>query len=602
MASCCKIVAWTLLALAVVGAIAGLLTWALLASKGPDPPELVDLDWWEGTVIYQIYPRSFKDSDGDGIGDLKGITSELQHFVESGVGAIWMSPIFTSPMVDFGYDISNFYEIHYEYGTMADFEELVQKAHDLGIKVILDHIPNHASTESLYFQRSEARVEGYEDFFVWAHPRPNPDNDTRLLPSNWISQFGGSVWEWSETRQQYYLHQFAIEQADFNFRNPSVKQEMHNIMQFWLEKGVDGYRIDAVPHLFETAPDTNGIYPDERLSGNCFLNPDQIGYTTQEHIKDLIELYDVFYEWREFVDQLQVQNNWDTKVLLAEAYANITRTMLYYGDESGRIGAHFPFNFDFITSLSAGSNARDFAYVIKRWLTYMPHGHVANWVLGNHDNNRLPSRFRTDMVDGLNALNLLLPGVAVTYQGEEIGMRDGYVSWNDTKDVNAINQGNEENYMDYSRDPARTPYHWDSSTSAGFSTNTSTWLPVAEDYLEINLAVQKLAARSHYKVYQALTSLRKHPTITHGNYHIEALSDHTLILVRYLLTHDTYSLVFNVGEAADTVNLSLVEHLSGSLTAYISSVHSDKVGGHSVSLGEITLQAGEALVLQSAPA
>ncbi|XP_026490452.2 maltase A1-like [Vanessa tameamea] len=603
MPSLLKIVGIAFGAIALVGVVVGSITWAILASQGPTPPELVPLDWWEHTVIYQIYPRSFKDSDGDGIGDIKGIITQLDHFVDAGVGAIWMSPVFVSPMVDFGYDISDFYNIQEEYGTMADFEELVEKAHQLGIKIILDYVPNHASTESEYFKKSVAREPGYENHFVWANPIIDPNNaSNRLVPSNWISQFGGTVWEWNEARQQYYLHQFAIEQADFNFREPAVKEEMLNIMRFWFEKGADGYRLDAIPHLFEADPnDYGGQYPDEPLTGNPFLTPNQAGYTTQEHTRDQIELYDVVYEWRGFADKWTNDNNAETRILLAEAYANVTMTMLYYGNERDRIGAHFPFNFDFINSLSSNSNARDFVYIIKRWLTYMPQGKVANWVFGNHDQKRMPSRFRPNMVDGLNSLNMMLPGVAITYQGEEIGMRDGYVSWEDTVDVAACNQGNPDNYLQFSRDPARTPYQWDRSTSAGFSTNTSTWLPVSQDYLEINLQAQKEATRSHFKMYKSMTRLRKEPALSHGSYHIQSLSENTFALVRYLLTHDTYALVFNVGETSDTVDLSTVQFLEEPLTVYASSVHSNRVVDDTVPRGSVTLQAGEALVLRASP-
>ncbi|CAB3231557.1 unnamed protein product [Arctia plantaginis] len=595
-----KLVGVGLVTAVVVGVVVGVVTWVVMRDV-TQPPELRPLDWWENTVIYQIYPRSFKDSDGDGIGDLKGITQQLQHVANVGAGAIWLSPIFKSPMIDFGYDISDFYNIHEEYGTMEDFEDLIRTAQNLGLKVLLDYVPNHASTESEYFKNSEAREPGYENYFVWANPRPDPTGQNRLVPSNWVSQFGGSVWEWSEKRQQFYLHQFAVEQADFNFREQAVRDEMIKIMTFWIEKGADGFRVDAIPHLFETAPDANGIYPDERLSGNMFLTPDQIGYTTQEHIRDLPELYDVVYDWRKAVDDWKQANGSETKVLLAEAYSNIVNTMLYYGDERGRVGAHFPFNFDFITTLNAGSNARDFVYVILRWLTYMPKGNVANWVFGNHDQSRMPSRFRPNMVDGLNSLNMMLPGVAVTYQGEEIGMRDGYVSWNDTVDVAAINQGNEDNYLEYSRDPCRTPFHWDGSMNAGFSTATRTWLPVAADYREINVEVQQNADRSHFKVYQVLTRLRKEPALSHGQYHIEALSENTMVLVRYLSTYDTYVLVFNVGDSPDTVDLRDVSLLQEPMVVYTSSVHSTRVSGDNVSFGELNLAAGEAIVLRTPP-
>ncbi|KAJ8729754.1 hypothetical protein PYW08_001335 [Mythimna loreyi] len=572
-----------------------------IATTTESPEELADLDWWEHCALYQIYPRSFKDSGDDGIGDLLGILDHLEHFKDAGVDAIWMSPIFESPMVDFGYDISNFYEIHYEYGTMEDFENLLKRAHEIGIKVLLDFVPNHASTKSDYFIKSEAGDPEYKDYFVWADGYEDPNNaSNRFPPSNWVSQFGGSAWEWSEKRQQFYLHQFAVQQADFNFRNPAVKQEMFNIMKFWLDKGVDGFRVDALPYMMEADPaDHGGKYPDDPLSGLSQFEPHQLGYTIPLYTKDLIELYDIVYEWREFIDDYTKKAGGDTRVIFSEGYANITMTMLYYGNEQGAIGAHFPFNFDFITDVSAKSNARDFVYTILKWLTYMPYGAVANWQFGNHDNNRMPTRFRHDMVDGLNSLNMMLPGTSVTYQGEEIGMRDGYVSWEDTVDVEALNRGDEDTYMLYSRDPARTPFHWNDSKQAGFSVANRTWLPVAEDYKEINLAKQKVDEKSHFKVYQALTALRKEKTLSHGEYDIRALSDSSFYLVRSLRNYDTLVLLFNVGEAPDTIVLQRVPHLRTPATVYVSSIHSSRVAGDIIDTERVTLAAGEALILRA---
>ncbi|KAL4705307.1 hypothetical protein ACJJTC_018993 [Scirpophaga incertulas] len=520
--------------LAGVGLIVGSITWAALASREavPDPPDLIDLAWWQHCVLYQIYPRSFKDSDGDGIGDLQGIISELEHFKDAGVDAIWMSPIFTSPMIDFGYDISDFYSIHHEYGTMEDFEILLTEAHSLGVKVLLDFVPNHASTESEYFKKSVARELDYEDFFIWADPL-------------WVSQFGGSAWEWNEERQQYYLHQFAVEQADFNFRNSRVKNEMLNIMKFWLDKGADGFRVDALPYLIEADPkDHEGRYPDDPLSGLAEFESHQLGYTIPLYTKDLIELYDVVYEWRDFADEYSEVNRGDSRVLFSEGYANISMTMLYYGNDKGTNGSHFPFNFDFITDLSSKSNARDFVYIILKWLTYMPFEGVANWVFGNHDN--------------IECLTFPCKHDRRLKFSEHVVTRCR---------------------SHLSGDPARTPYHWDDSTSAGFSKNTSTWLPVAQDYQEINLKKQKEDDRSHFKVYQALTALRKEKTLSHGAYEIKALSDKTLFLVRTLRTHDTLVLLFNVLDVADTISLSRVTHLKLPATVYTASIHSSRKPG-----------------------
>ncbi|XP_032510644.2 maltase A1-like [Danaus plexippus] len=585
--------------------VGGIITVAVLWSQdnAVDPPIIIPTDWWEHCVLYQIYPRSFKDTDGDGIGDLKGITQELEHFVDAGVDAIWMSPIFASPMVDFGYDISNFYEIHYEYGTMEDFEALLEKAHRLGIKVLLDFVPNHASNESDYFKKSEARDPEYEDFFVWADGIPDPNNASNILPpSNWVSQFDGSAWQWSPIRQQFYLHQFAVQQADFNFRNESVRQEMKNIMKFWLDKGADGFRVDALPFLMEADPaDYGGRYPDDPLSGKIGLEPHQLGYTIPLYTKDLIELYDVVYEWREYVDQYWKENGGDTRVLLSEGYANISMTMLYYGNKQGKFGAHFPFNFDFITDVSNNSNARDFVYTIQKWLTYKPFAATANWVFGNHDNNRMATRFREDMVDGLNALAMILPGVAVTYQGEEIGMQDGYVSWEDTVDVEALNRGDNETYMLYSRDPARTPYQWNGSLNAGFSTANKTWLPVADNYKELNLQAQKAANVSHFKVYQKLTALRKEMSMIHGDYEVRAFSDRSFYVVRNFRTYDTFVLLFNVADTADIINLTRIQDIKVPSTVEVASIHSSRRAGDVIEENLIQLEAGEALVLRDAP-
>ncbi|XP_075991260.1 maltase A1-like [Anticarsia gemmatalis] len=565
-----------------------------------DERELKKMDWWENAVVYEVYLRSFKDSDGDGIGDIKGLTSKLQYFVDAGVNVIWLTPIFSSPMEDFGYDVSDFYSIHYEYGTMEDLEDLIEKAHELGVKVLLDFVCNHASIASQYFRLSEGRSPGYEDYFVWADPRSDPNNESnRLVPSNWISEFGGSIWEWSDKRQQYYLHQFSRTQADFNFRNHSVRKELQNILKFWLEKGVDGFRIDALPHFFEGTLEDEGKYPDEPLSGDVTASPFEIKYTDRRYTKDLFEVYDVVYEWREFVDQWQKDNGAETKILLAEAYTNITNTMLYYGDERNRSGVHFPFNFDFINKLSDMSSARDYVYVVNHWMSYLPYGRVANWVLGNHDNSRMATRFGTNMVDGLNALTMMLPGVPCYYQGDEIGMENGHIPWEDTKDIRALRLGNEDNYEKYTRDPARTPFHWDNSTSAGFSRNVSTWLSVSQEYRWNNLEAQVKADKSHFKVFQALTKLRKEPALSHGNYHLEAMTAHSLLLIRYLDNYDSYALVFNVGKVDDEVDLARVKLMKMPAVVYMCSVHSERRDGDIIPSGRILLKPGEALILKS---
>lgn len=238
-------------------------------------------DWWEKSIFYQIYPRSFMDSDGDGIGDLKGVTSKLQYLADTGIEATWLSPIFQSPMVDFGYDISDFKKIHYEYGTMSDFEDLLTEAKRLGIKIILDLVPNHTSDQCDWFLRSANREHGYEDYYIW-NDGVLDDDGYLQPPNNWNSVFYGSAWTWHEQRGQFYFHQFTKKQPDLNYRNPAVVEEMNDVITFWLSKGVSGFRIDAVNHLFESEDLLN-----EPPSGSD-NDPKSYGYLHHYYTKDLV--------------------------------------------------------------------------------------------------------------------------------------------------------------------------------------------------------------------------------------------------------------------------------------------------------------------------
>ncbi|XP_030383381.1 maltase 2-like isoform X2 [Scaptodrosophila lebanonensis] len=508
------------------------------------------IDWWQHTVFYQIYPRSFMDSNGDGIGDLKGITLKLPYLAETGIKATWLSPIFASPMVDFGYDISDYRSIQPEYGTMADFEELVATAYGLGIKIILDFVPNHTSDQHEWFKKSAQNDPVYRDFYVWADAILDGDNGPHP-PNNWQSVFYGSAWTWHPERKQYYLHQFTKEQPDLNFRNPEVVKAMDEVLTYWLDKGVAGFRIDAVNHLFE-----NVNLDNEPVSGKT---EDPLSYSYTEHIytKDLPEVLEMVQHWRRLLDEYSATHtNGPTRIMMTEAYAPLQKLMDYYEDESGVHGSHLPFNFHFITDVGATSDARDFVYNVEKWLIYMPRGHAANWVMGNHDNPRVASRFGPASVDAMNMLLLTLPGVAVTYNGEELGMLDyREISWEDTVDPPARNAG-EENYKDVSRDPERTPFQWNNETNAGFSSAEHTWLPVHPNYLELNLAKQQEATKSHYKVYKALVELRKSVVLRRGRFTIEPLSRAVFAFKRTLKEYNTLITIINVSAEPQLVDLS----------------------------------------------
>lgn len=267
---------------------------------------LADDDWWEYGHFYQIYPRSYKDSDGDGVGDLNGIIEGLPHLKSINVSGVWLSPIFKSPMKDFGYDISDFRDIDPIFGTMEDFDRLVERSNELGIKLILDFVPNHSSDKHVWFEASanpnHPEHEKFKDFFIW-HKGKVLEDGTRVPPSNWLQAFRGSAWEWVEARQAYYLHQYLAEQPDLNYRNPDVVHEMKEVLRFWLRKGVSGFRCDTVHTLFETTENAEGFYDDEPLSGNCVDDPQSNCYLehTKTHHQD--ETYGMIYQWRKVMDE-----------------------------------------------------------------------------------------------------------------------------------------------------------------------------------------------------------------------------------------------------------------------------------------------------------
>ncbi|BFF95477.1 maltase 2 [Drosophila madeirensis] len=529
------------------------------------------IDWWQHTVFYQIYPRSFKDSNGDGIGDLPGITSKLQYLAETGITATWLSPIFQSPMVDFGYDISDYRKIQPEYGSMEDFQQLIDKAYELGIKIVLDFVPNHSSDEHEWFKKSAAKEPGYEDYYVWVDPKIDEKGE-RQPPNNWQSVFYGSAWEWHESRQQYYLHQFTKEQPDLNYRNPAVVQAMDDVILFWLNKGVAGFRIDAVNHMFEVES-----LEDEPLSGKT-TDPLSYDYTRHIYTKDLPEVLAMVQHWRQLLDDFSSKHpKGPTRIMMTEAYAGLTTLADYYEDRQGVRGSHLPFNFHFITDVNGDSDARDFVYNVEKWLIYMPRGgHAANWVMGNHDNPRVASRFGPTAVDAMNMLLMTLPGVAVTYNGEELGMQDYRdISWEDTVDPPARYVG-EKLFKDVSRDPERTPFQWNNTSNGGFSEAAKTWLPVHPNYKKLNLAAQKLAAKSHYKVYTSLMELRKAAIMRRGRFIIEPISRWVFAFKRSYTNFDSIVTIINVSDKQQLVNLSeflnqpkkLVVEIAGVESAY----------------------------------
>jgi alpha-glucosidase len=339
-----------------------------------------DLDWWQGGNFYQIYPRSYMDSNGDGVGDLQGIKSRVAYVKGLGMDGVWLSPIMASPQADFGYDISDYRDIHWEYGTLDDFQELLDECKRLDLKLILDFVPNHSSDEHEWFKKSENRVPGYEDYYVWRDGVIDPHTNLLVPPTNWLSFFRYRAWRWSPIRKQFYLHQFHYKQPDLNYRDPKLVQEMKDILSFWLEKGVSGFRIDIIVCLFE-AMHADGInFLDEPI-GNPNCGYDDFCYLDHIYTQDQDETFEMAYQWRELLDNFKKTNGGETKIIMTESWSDIPKQQRFYGDRNTRNGSYIPFNFEMMKTTNVNSQAKDFKAAVDGWLKDMPKDVEANWVV-----------------------------------------------------------------------------------------------------------------------------------------------------------------------------------------------------------------------------
>lgn len=544
-------------------------------------------DWWRDAVIYQVYPRSLKDSNGDGIGDLNGITSKLEHIKDIGADALWLSPIYSSPQVDFGYDISNFTDIDPQYGTLADFAKLIKRAKELKLKVLLDFVPNHSSDQHPWFKKSVERVKPYDDYFIWRDGEMV--NGTRQPPNNWLSIFKGSAWEWNSQRGQYYYHQFAVAQPDLNYRNSDLKQAMSDVLTFWMDRGVEGFRVDAILHLFEDEQ-----LRDEPKNNASNVPADEYASLTHIYTRDLDETYVIARAWRQLLDDYATKHQTDAKFIIVEALTTPTIMKKYYDSGCN------PFNFMFVGDLNSSSKAVDFKRGIDRWLDNVPEGNVSNWVTDNHDNHRTGTRFGEKKSDMITMLSLTLPGITVIYYGDEIGMVDKNITYEETVDVAGCNLGPDRYYL-ASRDPERTPFQWDTTTtSAGFSTNSKTWLPVHENYKTLNLAAQKLAAISHYKVFKAMAKIKKNLSLLKGGeVEVRLITENILGVVRRLETSSPVALLINMGTGDESVDAHTWLNIPEELIIYTASVGSQIQPNTKVNTSALRLPGSSSLFLAS---
>lgn len=480
------------------------------------------MPWWQQEIIYQIYPRSFQDSNGDGIGDLPGIASRLDYLQWLGIKVIWISPIYPSPMIDFGYDISDYCNIHPLFGTIDDFDALVKKIHERGMKLVLDLVPNHTSDQHPWFLESRAsRHNPKRDWYIWKDPKENGS-----YPNNWLASFGGSAWEWDEKTQQYYYHAYDRSQPDLNWRNPDVQSAMLDVMRFWLDKGVDGFRVDVMWHMLK----------DEQFRDNP-PNPGYKPYMSTVHqllpvySTDQPEVHDVVRMLRKVLDE------YDDRMMIGEIYLPISKLVTYYGVDLK--GAHLPFNFQLI---SLPWEPAAIASAVIAYEAALPAGAWPNWVLGNHDRPRVVSRVGRDQAYVAALLLLTLRGTVTLYYGDEIGMRDVAIPPDDLRDPRGLNMPD----RNLSRDPARTPMQWDDSEKAGFTIGTP-WLPLDRLYQRVNVACQKQDKESLLSFYKDLIDLRQHePTLLAGAFVPLYADDQVISYRRELPQHTQFLIILNL--------------------------------------------------------
>jgi alpha-glucosidase len=479
--------------------------------------------WWQTEIIYHIYPLSFKDSNGDGKGDIRGIIEKLDYLDDLDVKGIWISPVFPSPMADFGYDVKDYRGIHPIFGTMEDFDELISAIHDRGMKLILDFVANHTSVEHPWFRESRSSTDnGKRDWYIWKEPKHDGSP-----PNNWVSVMGGPAWEFDETTGQYYYHAFLKEQADLNWHNPQVREAMLDAMEFWLKKGVDGFRVDAMWHIIK----------DEQYRDNP-LNPDY-----HESMKDherLIAAYSTNQpESHEIIHMMQkLVDSYDERVLIFEFKMPLEELVVYYGLENS--GANLPFNFQLIEQ---PWDARYLDAGINEYEGSLPPGSWPNWVLGNHDVPRVASRVLPGQA-GLAAILLMtLRGTPIMYYGDEIGMRD--VDIPDDRILDPLERTDPDKGL--GRDPQRSPMQWDGSQNAGF-TEGKPWLPLMKEYEQVNVASQLEDPDSLLNLYRRLIALRSEEPMLKTADFFPHPAGGDLIAYRRAAAGKDFLIVLNLGE------------------------------------------------------
>lgn len=550
-----KFNAWPALA-ALVAALVGVPALADSQATVPQPK------WWQHAVIYEIYPRSFQDSNGDGTGDLKGIEQRLGYLESLGVDAVWIAPMFPSPQVDFGYDISDYENVDPQYGTLQDFDALVKSARQHHIRILLDMVLNHTSDKHPWFVASKSsRTDIKHDFYVWNAGKKGSGAQP-LPPNNWISLFGGSAWQWESSVNEFYYHKFYAQQPDLNWRNPAVEKAMFDSMRFWLKRGVAGFRLDAITTLFEDP----SLRDEEVVGGTNLLGDPNLNDILTNNMP---EVHDVIRRMRKMTDEFP-----DDRVLIGETYLpNTAELDKWYGGERHD---ELQLPMDLLVGFSNKLDAALFRRLLSEAQTQV-HGSEPMLVVDNHDNPRSWDRYgdgvhNKAIAKVLAALLLTPKGTALLYQGEEIGQTTATPTRvEDVKDPIGVRGWPKEK----GRDGERTPMQWSPGPQAGFSSNSKTWLPVTANHATVNVESESKDPDSLLSWHRRLIELRRtQPAMREGNMKfLDVDNKDVLTFERQAKSGPSVVVALNMSPAPHTVKIG------ATVKALLSSEGSTAAGG-----------------------
>lgn len=537
-----------------------------------------DLRWWQRGVVYQIYPRSFKDTTGNGVGDLQGVIEKLDYLERLGVDAIWLSPFYPSPMADFGYDVADYCDVDPLFGDLETFDRLVAAVHAREMKIIVDWVPNHTSDQHPWFIESRSsRDNPKRDWYIWRDPKPDGSP-----PNNWGSFFGGPAWTFDPHTGQYYLHQFVKEQPELNWRNPEVKAAMLETLRFWMRRGVDGFRMDVIGLIIKDA-ELRDNPPNPNAPADLPAN-DLFSRLLPVYNMDQDEVHAVIREIRAVLDEFP------DRCGIGELWGPLERWVKYYGEHGEEL--HLPFNFRLMDGMGFNQmrwEAQALRGVVDAMEAALPAFAWPNYVLGNHDRMRMVTRFGGEAQARVAAMLLLtLRGTPTLYYGDEIGLPDVKIPPEKIQDPQGRNLGAER-----SRDVCRTPMQWDASPNAGFCPpDVEPWLPLTDDYPTRNVEVMSKDPTSILTLYHQLLALRQEtPALFGGSYRPVDEGVPTDCYV-YLREADEARYLIALNFAAEPRTLRLQEAETGRI---LLSTHLDRE--EAVALDALLLRANEGVIL-----